>query len=60
VLRAGNNPANASGEKLLARKSEKRKERGAWRQRITVLWDREQNLEKAQVMVVFREDGHNI
>jgi len=37
---------------LLARKRKKRKERGGWRQRITVLWDRERILEKPQVIVV--------
>jgi hypothetical protein len=44
----------------LARKREKRKERGGWRQRITVLWDRERILEKAQVIVVLSEVRHNI
>jgi hypothetical protein len=55
---------NASSAKLLARKRKrkrkKRKERGGWRQRITVLWDRERILEKAQVIVVSSAGGRNI
>jgi len=51
---------NASGGKLLARNRNKRKERGGWRQRITVPWDRERIFEKAQVIVVPSAFGHNI
>jgi hypothetical protein len=51
---------NASSAKLLARKSKKRKERGGWRQRITVLWDRERILKKPQVIVVLQDDRHYI
>jgi hypothetical protein len=51
---------NASSGKLLARKRKKRKERGGWRQRITVLWDRGRILEKAQVIVVLSVVRHNI
>jgi len=60
VPRAGNNPVNASSAKLLARKRKKRKERGGWRQRITVLWDRERILGKTQVIVVLSEERCNI
>jgi hypothetical protein len=52
VLRSGNNPVNTNSEKLLVQKSKKRKERGGWRQTITVLWDRECVLQKPQVIVV--------
>jgi hypothetical protein len=51
---------NASSGKLLARKRKKRKERGGWRQRITVLWDRKRISEKAQVIVVVADMRHNI
>jgi hypothetical protein len=57
---AGNNPVNASSGKLLARKRKKRKERGGWRQTITVLWDRERISEKAQVIVVPSAIDRNI
>jgi hypothetical protein len=51
---------NASSAKLLARERKKRKERGGWRQRITVLWDRERILEKTQAIVVIPSYRHNI
>jgi len=39
---------------------QKGKERGGWRQTITVLWDRERISEKAQVIVVPSLAGRNI
>jgi hypothetical protein len=51
---------NTNSEKLLAQKRKKRKERGGWRQTITVLWDRECVLQKAQVIVVPSIAGRNM
>jgi hypothetical protein len=50
----------ATSGKLLAPKRKKRKERGGWRQRITVLWDRERISKKTQIIVVIVSGIHNI
>jgi hypothetical protein len=51
---------NTNSEKLLAQKSKKRKERGGWRQTITVPWDRERVLQKTQVIVVLSVVEHDM